>query len=212
MLPGIGGIAGLAARAKVLTYRESRVSGLPNVSTYTETSVDFGAADPSRYVVVAVTSEDGGAIVSATIGGVSATILIQVASAPVSVALLLAAVPTGATGTVTVNFTSTSDHHSIDVWSLSGIDSPTPIDTDSTTASGGLTLTSVGQGVVIACIISNDNVTHTWTGATEVSDQSLGGGQAASSSASGTTTSASTVVTPTPSSAPPQRAFVAATF
>jgi hypothetical protein len=161
---------------------------------------------------VAVTSEDGGAIVSGTIGGVSATILVQVASAPVSVALLLAAVPTGATGTVTVNFTSTSDHHSIDVWSLSGIDSPTPIDTDSTTTSSGLTLTSVGQGVVIACIISNDGVTHTWTGATEVSDQLLGGGQAASSSASGTTTSSSTVVTPTPSSAPPQRAFVAVTF
>jgi hypothetical protein len=211
MLPGIGGIAGLAARAKVLTYRESR-AGTSNVTAYTETSVDFGAADPGRYVVVAVTSEDGGAIVSGTIGGVSATILVQVASAPVSIALLLAAVPTGATGTVTVNFTSTSDHHSIDVWSLSGIDSPTPIDTDSTTASGGLTLTSVGQGVVVACIISNDGVTHTWTGATEVSDQSLGGGQAASSSASGTTTSASTVVTPTPSAAPPQRAFVAATF
>lgn len=211
MLPGLAGIAGVQGILFTATYQASANSGT-NGTSYTASAIAFGTASADRYIVVAASTEDGGAITSATIGGISATILVQRTSGSVTAALLIALVPTGTTGDVVVNFTGTSDHHGVAVWSVTGMPSATPLDTDSNTTGSGLTLTSQVGGLVFAATAYSDAATTTWSGATEVYDLALGSGQAQMSGASGNTSSGSVVVTPTPSAAPPQQAFIAVTF
>ena len=74
---------------------------------YTFSSVSLGAATATREIFVLVGWNQGAnqALTSATIGGVSATIVGQANnSTVVGCALIRAAVPTGATGDVAVNF------------------------------------------------------------------------------------------------------------
>jgi hypothetical protein len=95
-----------------LSFIESKTS-TADATTYTITGVDFGAADSNRRVVVGFASRSanaGHSVSSATIGGITATVLAQhtanVGGGHTLVALIAADVPTGASGTVAVTLSN----------------------------------------------------------------------------------------------------------
>lgn len=73
-----------------------------SASTRTQSSIDFGTEAPDRYVVAFIAARDDATVYtvsSCTIGGVSATILVDSAGAATrSCAIAIAKVPTGTTG------------------------------------------------------------------------------------------------------------------
>jgi len=84
-----------------------------NATTYTITGVNFGTADANRRIVIGIASRATGTftVSSATIGGVSATILAQVTQVPAAGAFNLHAyiaadVPTGSSGTVEITMST----------------------------------------------------------------------------------------------------------
>jgi hypothetical protein len=82
-----------------------------DATNYNLTNVNFGTADANRRILIAVLSRSGGttSFSSATIGGVSATILEQQTlaySGSHNHVYLTADVPTGASGTVSLTFSS----------------------------------------------------------------------------------------------------------
>lgn len=84
-----------------------------NATTYTMTGVNFGTADANRRIVIGIASRSTGAtytVSSATIGGVSATILAQndqtLAGARNVHAYITADVPTGSSGTVAITMST----------------------------------------------------------------------------------------------------------
>jgi hypothetical protein len=95
-----------------LSFIESKTS-TADATTYTITGVNFGAADSNRRVVIGFASRSGNAghsVSSATIGGITATVLAQhtanVGGGHSLVALIAADVPTGASGTVAVTLSN----------------------------------------------------------------------------------------------------------
>jgi hypothetical protein len=215
MLPGLAGIAGASVRGKTVTYLSLNASDV-NGTSYTVSGASFGAAASDRYIVIVVTTQSvSGAITvsSATIGGVSATSVTSQAANPAAAHMWIAAVPTGTTGDIVVNFSVSSDHHTVAVWSITGLTSTTPIDTDGNTVNPptAVTLTSVAGGVVIGAVWSADAVTVSWSGATEDYDSTYVADRQVSG-ASGATTGTSVVLTPTVTGGSDAMLFVAATF
>jgi len=84
-----------------------------NATTYTITGVNFGTADANRRIVIGIAARATSTftVSSATIGGVSATILAQVTQVPVAGAFnihayITADVPTGSSGTVAITLST----------------------------------------------------------------------------------------------------------
>lgn len=215
MLPGIAGIAGASVRGKAVTYLSLNASDV-NGTSYTVAGASLGAAASDRYIVIVATTQSvTGAITvsSATIGGVAATSVTSQALSVVAAHMWIAAVPSGITGDIVVNFSTTSDHHSVAVWSITGLTSTTPIDTDGNAVEPptAVTLTSEVGGVVIGAVWSADAVTFSWSGATEDYDSTYVTNTQVSG-ASAATTGTSVILTPTPSGGSDAMRFVAATF
>lgn len=171
-----------------------------NLTTYTFTGVDFGAADANRHIVVGFTSRSGSNIevVSATIGGVTATIDAATIVSQNHSALLRANVTSGTSGTVSVTLNTGSSRAAIGVYRIvaSGL---TVVDADNAFggASASVTL-DTGDGCVIAAAADSGS-TMTWTNLTEDNDgvvEFLNYSTASDTSASGSLT-----VTATSSSA-----------
>ena len=141
-------------------------------SLHTYNDVGIGVADQDRRVVVSVAFQDNGAATldSATIGGVTADILIQAVHLGSTSAYIIAAVPFGTTATIIVNFSATQARGAIQAYRMIGYDQ-TPLDTgsDGTHASGvlDLDLDVSENGVAIATICSAGSGTTTWVGVTE---------------------------------------------
>lgn len=216
MLPGIAGLSGLSGgSAKVVTYLSLNTDET-NGASYTVSGASLGAAASDRYIVIIVSSVSTSgvnSVSSATIGGVSATEVISQSSNPIALAMFIANVPTGTTGDIVANFGATSDYHSIAVWSVSGLDSTTAVDSDgNTTASTGVTMTSLDGGVVIGGIFSADPVAVSWSGASEDYETTIDSGLREISGASGSTMAAGVTLTPTLTGGTDALHFIAATF
>jgi hypothetical protein len=122
--PSAGGGSGT-----VLTYLDNYVQESGNQNPITFSSVDFGTEASDRYIIVGYgTRNDSRTINSVTIGGVSATILVQQGDGNTTAGIAIAAVPTGTTGDVVVTLNGTADSHYLGVWSATGLASPTPVD------------------------------------------------------------------------------------
>jgi hypothetical protein len=109
-------------------------------TSFTKTGVDFGPADASRIVAVALAVESAGSktITAVTIGGVTATKAVSGGSPDNSFAIWYAAVPTGTSGNVVVTTSSGSSFMFLFAYALYGLASVA--DTDKQTrVSGGLT-------------------------------------------------------------------------
>ena len=151
-----------------------------NQSTYTYSSENLGVAAADRYIIVAVNSRRGGNpadVTSVTIGGVSATIVVEQANSDANSdvsALAIANVPTGTTGDVVVVYTATMARASIGVYRATGIDSATPYDSGSSTAADPtFDIDCEAGGFVIGTACSNSNTTTTWSGITEDWDDEM---------------------------------------
>jgi hypothetical protein len=168
-----------------ITFTDSSIDATAR-TVYTFTSQAFGTASTDRKILVAVAAHRAPtSVTSVTIGGVSATnIITQGRGSAGVVALYLAAVPTGTTGSVVITFPSTATGGgSVGVWGLTGT-SATATDTDSEDYGEGdatnftLDVNVLAGGVAIATAASgNSGGTHTtvWSGGvTENYDTQVG--------------------------------------
>jgi hypothetical protein len=142
-----------------------------DLTTYTFSNNTLGTPTSDRLVVVALHRDGSSAtqVNSCTIGGVSATVLNATGSA--SCALAWAVVPNGATGDIVVTFNNTSGRCFIGVWTITGYDSATPIDTaavnaaTATTHTVNLDLPEFGVGIVGVTL--GGSFTNSWNVGTE---------------------------------------------
>lgn len=100
-----------------------------NSSTYTFNGVSFDAEDANRYiVVVAAVAPNTASITGMTIGGVTATLVVATGH----VAMYVAHVPTGSTGTVVISGSGSPLRCAMAPYRAL-INSPTPLDSDNST-------------------------------------------------------------------------------
>lgn len=213
MLPGLTGLAGLAAFKITTLAFQTSATDITNVSTYTFSSQPFGTASTDRVVIVTITATQGvnGTISSVTIGGVSASIIAQQSSGVITCGIAAAVVPTGTTGDVVVNTSTVRDECAIGIWSSTGLAGAVAVASGSNTNLDALTLNAEAGGFVIAVCANDGDETTTWSGATEAYDVSLGEYEN-SSGASDIVLSSSVTVQPTLSGATSPVVFIAATF
>jgi hypothetical protein len=215
MLPGIAGIAGVGGRKVTSFSYQTEDSFVGNLSTFTFNSQAFGSAATDRIVIVSVMGGNGsaGTISSVTIGGVSASILVQVSDANLTGGIAVAAVPTGTTGSVVVNMSTTRGGCAIGIWSATGQVAASGVAVGSNTDLAELTLAAEIGGFVIAMCgnLNSSSRTATWAGVTENFDNDavIDGRH---SGASDTLSLASVSLQPTLSGAATSKVFVAATF
>lgn len=178
-LAGFGMPTPLGVEASFLTSAVN-TNGL---TTYTFSSVSFGAAEATRRIVVIVhsgTTAGLATVSSATIGGVAATIHVQ-ASAPAQFlcSIISAVVPEGTSGDIVVTLTGASNNMGIGVFRLVKQIQAAPIATatDITVASATLqsSIEIKGRGVLIFGCSQNPNAGITFVGANEAYDQLLEG-------------------------------------
>ena len=108
------------------TFLDHQESGAV-ASIYTFSGLSFGTPRADRYIAVGVAwlGSPLKTLLSATIGGVAAPILVQSTSIRTT-AWIIALVPAGTSGAVVVNFSGNVVSVSVDVYSITGIPSATP--------------------------------------------------------------------------------------
>lgn len=148
-----------------------------NINSGTASGVDFGAAHTYRRIVCIVTEDGSGGALTATIGGVTATVHAQAGhfggATGLHVAVFSAIVPTGTSGSVVI--TSGGSVRRLAVFRLvrfdvlaSGTD-----ETQVTTGSVSVEVSTAAGGVVIGGYTGSTNTVATgvtWTNATEIFD------------------------------------------
>jgi hypothetical protein len=158
--------------------------------SYTFPLVDFGAAEATRRIIVAIAGRDVGnaalSISSVTIGGIAATEVVSATGDDRRVALYIASVPTGSGGDIVVQFGNTSLFCGIGVWRGTNFASDTPIATATQVNLNGLrrveaslTIPSGGGGLGYlawsAAGTGGTAPTWTWTNLTEDFDVTISG-------------------------------------
>jgi hypothetical protein len=175
MIPGTFAIIG-GGSGKTANFVASR-SSTTNTGTFTFTDVPLGYYDPTRIIVLSVhwyEYDTSAAITSATVGGNSTTSRVSNfgvtygGSGSLYYCDLRTVVPTGATGTVSLQFNRAINYGcAIGVWALYNVGSATPVATN-VDASGLFTLSVQPNDLVIAAATSVYYGTNTtWTNATE---------------------------------------------
>lgn len=145
-------------------------------ASYTFTGVSFGVENQHRYIIVAVYGSFSGTIsasATVTIGGVTATPLI----ANNSRNFYIAKVPTGSSGTVVVTFLNSSNECVITSYTVTGLQSITPIDTKDVTVNNNVNISTTinvsNNGFVLGLVGINNSSplrTTTWTGLNKFGD------------------------------------------
>lgn len=161
----------------ILTYLTSGVD-TSNLTTYTYSAVAIGTAHFNRHIAVAVLFDDTGDYppVSVTIGGVSATLVIQRSSL---IALYIAKVPTGTTADIVVTYATAALRSAIGVWRLDGLASAAAHATNSNSFVSSslqtLSLDVPSGGAVIAAALGDglDVVSFVWPNMTENYDTTV---------------------------------------
>lgn len=146
------------------------------LTTYTFSSQSLGTAAADRYIVVgAATRQTGGLTLSSvTVGGVSATIVVQQNNGDGTTGLAIAAVPSGTTGDIVVTWSGASARCAIVFYRLTGLDSATPTDTDSDTATDpSFTLTKAAGPTIGITSVSSGSLSCSWTNLTENADSEI---------------------------------------
>lgn len=151
-----------------------------DTNAYTFAAQNLGTATSDRYIIVSAIARKAGAsttLSSVTIGGVSATIIVQntntITNTDVA-ALVIAAVPSGATGDIVVTWGATMVRCAIGVWRVTELASPTASDSDSSLANDPtVNLDSPVNGFIIGAGITAASTSATWTNLTEVFDAAV---------------------------------------
>jgi len=178
-MPQRGVIGGAGAGfGQFVGFREARIDS-GNLTTYTFSTINFGAPHPKRCVILGVTCDGTTPAVSTiTIGGVSATAVQQTISSNSRAGIWIARVPGQITGNVVVTLTQAETNCSIAVFTAI---------LNSTTASAGTTATGTTNVTLtiptygFAVMAMNEGGTAAAMsdsgGMTEVYDQSTEGSQ-----------------------------------
>lgn len=163
----------------VVTY-VTQVPDTSNASVYSFAGASTGTAAADRYTVVVAF---GGRTNATTItgitldngGGASAmTQVVQQSNGNNTVGMFIIANPTGTTATIAVTFSAAKAHASIAIWSLTSLQSSTPVDSDNSTADpGSITLTTQGGGVAIGGAATLTTTSYTWTNLSERYDAQI---------------------------------------
>ena len=120
-----------------LTYQNNYAQEGSNQNPVTFSNADFGTEAADRYIIVGYsTRNDSRTINSVTIGGISATILVQQGDGNTTTGMAIAAVPTGTSGDVVVTLDGTADAHYLGVWAATGLASATPVATATSSGNG----------------------------------------------------------------------------
>lgn len=184
---------------------------LTNTNAYTFSGKSFGTASSDRYIIVGIqggiNTTGGQTISSVTIGGVTATLVVQLQTSITNVsvrsALFIAAVPTGTTGDVVVTWAGTMLHCGIGIFAVTGLQSSTPTATATSGAQpGNVSINCARDGFIVANTGAYDATPgaglSTWTNLTERYDaqmESLGAVTGASDNFSTTQTGLSITCT-----------------
>lgn len=159
-------LIGFAAGGPSTKSKSFLFSGNNNtsLSSHSTASVPFGTPAEDRYILVVARTFSGTApaISSMTIGGVSATAVVQLGSGVNRVAMYIALVPTGTTGTVAYTTAAASSQNAIGVYALYGLTSTTPVASGNTNP----TLASVAGGFAIAADAGNP-LLGSWSNVTQ---------------------------------------------
>lgn len=160
---------------------QQTASDTADLTNYSFASQPFGAPRADRHIVLAIHSfvDAARTISSVTIGGVSATpvAFVQTGTSREISALYIAKVPTGATGTVAVNFSGQMLACQIGIWAVYDLVSATPDDTGTSSASpGAFSLDTVAKGLAFGVGTRLAGTSAAWTGLTEDWDVSASGG------------------------------------
>lgn len=189
----------------VLTYISSTID-TGNTTTYTFTNHAIGTAAPDRLVVVhGHVNVVAGNSLSMTIGGNAASCLTPAFTSGNTLDnLCYLLVTSGTTATIVITVPDSGGHALVDVWTITGYASSTPVDQniDSETAGADLTVTlttQIGDAVIAGGGSYSENPTYTWTNVTENFETPFASEAGAASGASIAATSSSTVATLNPS-------------
>lgn len=156
-----------------------------DATIYTFASQSFGAEAANRYIIVsfgAASATASRTLSSATIGGVSASILLQTSIAGSSrlSGIIVALVPNGTTGDVVLTFSAGMDRCGIGIYRATGLLSTSAYDTAQNSATSGTsvstnTIDCPAGGLIIATSQSSATATtnHTYAGVTEDFDNQL---------------------------------------
>lgn len=177
-LVGFGGR--IAAPPPSLTFLQATADPTP-ATTFTFAGQNFGAADPTRRIIVvahAIDSITAFTFTSITIGGIAATIHVDGGSSASNIAIASALVPAGTSGSIVVNLSGgTPDRCAIAVYRAINETSASPHATllDTSISSGVFsgTINIPADGWVIAGTQPSGGVSHTgaaWSGVTEQYD------------------------------------------
>lgn len=150
------------------------INGTGSLTTYAFAGVNFGPASPTRLIVVCMGGyrDKGGTIVSATIGGVAATIHFNSSLGNGSLAMISALVPTGTSGAINITWSIQQAAMTIDVYAIDNIKSTTPAFTLTDTASPlSQNITFAPKTVVIAQVKSYTTGSFTWSGSAGLIEQ-----------------------------------------
>jgi hypothetical protein len=165
----------MGRRVPFVSYQTSTASTTDG-TTYTFTSQAIGFARSTRYVVVGVVARESpdtsAQTVTVTVGGIAATQVVLATSTAASgrnlAGLYIAAVPTGTTADVVVEFSGGVNFCGLGVWALYDLNSPTATNTaTSTSSSQTLSVDVNANGVAIGLSFANSDPDFAWTGTTE---------------------------------------------
>ena len=146
-----------------MTYQTAAQSP-SDLTTYTFSSQAIGTASSNRRVIIGTVGFAGIRTVSSlTVGGISASLVKRQQQGSVTAEIWIATVPTGTTADVVVTWSGGQTRCAIAVWSATGLENNTPVDTDGTNIaiianSSNVTLTTVDGGFVVGIGI-HSNVT-----------------------------------------------------
>jgi hypothetical protein len=144
-----------------------------SLTTYSFLGLSIGAASATRRIAVAVARRSANGILSATIGGVSATEDGVTTAGGNGVSVISAVVPTGTTADIVVNFSGAPQRCGIGWWSLDDID-PTGQSASSVGTTPSPTVsTQSGDFVICGALTNSSGATYSWTNATERYDQNI---------------------------------------
>jgi hypothetical protein len=158
-----------------LDFMEYRVTGNLSQATYNFTTVNFGADVANRYIVVAAQTDGGNHSISGvTIGGVTATLVVQNGNGGTEQVSLWIAQPTGTSGTVTLTMATAPLAAGVMVYRMTNPSSATAYHTATGTGVSGvismnLNIPSGGAGIAAAGEHTTSPVpgTKAWSGLTK---------------------------------------------
>lgn len=134
----------------------------------TFSDVNFGDAATGRVIVIGVSRFSDFALSSVTIGGVAATIANQ-AGYNRWASIAYATVPTGSTGSITINAANFPGGCAVAVWRISGA-----VSVVETKSGDSYSITGDSNGCIVCCGASEKPNGFSWTNATKRSDGEIG--------------------------------------